>query len=81
MSNVCLVLNQERCKGCSLCITVCARDVLRLSGGVNAAGYHPIETARGERCTGCTLCAWMCPDFVIAVDRRSEPSENVDERK
>lgn len=64
----------ERCKGCDLCVVVCAPRNLRLRPEFNRAGYHPVEFRyqgdRGE-CTACGLCYWVCPDFAItSVDRR-----------
>ncbi|MFW5696149.1 MAG: 4Fe-4S dicluster domain-containing protein [Phototrophicaceae bacterium] len=65
-------VDQERCKGCSLCTAVCPQHVLHLDlTSLNAKGYHPaqlIETD-SQHCTGCALCAVMCPDVCITVLR------------
>ncbi|MHB1419302.1 MAG: 4Fe-4S dicluster domain-containing protein [Bacillota bacterium] len=81
MSKGSLVLEQNRCKGCGLCITACAWDVLQLGEGINAAGYRSVEVFHEEACVGCALCAWMCPDLVIVVERGPELCAQADEGK
>ncbi|MDI9420755.1 MAG: 4Fe-4S binding protein [Bacillota bacterium] len=66
-----VLVNQELCKECSLCITACPHNVLRIGKSMNTKGYHPVEAFAPERCTGCTLCAVMCPDVVLTVRRKS----------
>ncbi|MBM4425057.1 MAG: 4Fe-4S dicluster domain-containing protein [Chloroflexi bacterium] len=67
-----VVINEEACKGCALCVSACKQDVLALAESqINARGYHPIEYVDPrERCTGCGLCAVICPDAVITVYRQ-----------
>ena len=64
-------INQDRCKGCALCTTVCPQgDLVQMSNSFNAKGYRPsIFVDPDSKCTGCTLCAMMCPDVVITVYR------------
>ncbi len=62
---------EDRCKGCQLCIPVCAKGVIQLSSRINVRGYHPAEATHPEECTGCGLCARMCPDTVIRVYREA----------
>ncbi len=66
-----IVIDEERCKGCELCTTVCPKgNLVQMSPGFNAKGYRPSTFVDPEgRCTGCTLCALMCPDMVITVYR------------
>lgn len=66
-----VVIDQERCKECSLCITACPHGVLRISKGINSKGYHPVEAYVPEKCTGCTMCAIICPDLVLTIKRLS----------
>lgn len=65
-----VIVDQERCKECSLCITACPHGVLRISKSINSKGYHPVEAFRPENCTGCTLCAVICPDLVLTIKRK-----------
>ena len=60
-------VNEEICKGCSLCVAACPMKILRLSEKINSKGYHPSEQFDPGKCTGCKLCAIMCPDIAIKV--------------
>ncbi len=63
-----VTIDEERCKGCGLCVAVCPPHVLSLSElRYNSRGYRPIELADG--CTGCEMCYRMCPDMVFEVYR------------
>jgi 2-oxoglutarate ferredoxin oxidoreductase subunit delta len=65
-----VTIASERCKGCSLCVEACPKNVLALSSGVlNQKGFHPAEAARPEACIGCAFCGIMCPDVCITVER------------
>ena len=66
-----IFIDQERCKGCGLCPTVCPQEVIRLDDDtLNAKGYHPalLDDPNGD-CTGCAICAVICPDVCITVYR------------
>lgn len=58
-------IDEERCKGCKICIEFCPTKVLGISLRFNKKGYHPPEILYPERCTGCDICGMMCPDFAI----------------
>lgn len=65
-----VVFNEDRCKGCELCTTVCPNKILVLdTKKINKLGYHPATVTDPEECIGCALCARMCPDCVIEVYR------------
>lgn len=66
-----IVIDQERCKGCELCTTVCPQHVIAMNEDVlNARGYHPAELVDPDNtCTGCAICAVICPDVCITVSR------------
>lgn len=64
-------LDEERCKGCGLCIAACPRKIIRLRLELlNGKGFHPAGVDRMDLCTGCTICATICPDNVIEVYRQ-----------
>jgi 2-oxoglutarate ferredoxin oxidoreductase subunit delta len=66
-----IVVNEEMCKGCELCTTVCPYDLIQMADHYNTKGYKPAVLVDPEqRCTGCTLCAMICPDAVITVFRQ-----------
>lgn len=77
MSKGMVVIDEERCKGCGLCIEVCRTRVLQLAQDrFNQKGYRPVEVNGAEACTGCAACAVICPDVVFTVYRRKrEPLE------
>lgn len=64
-----IFIDQERCKGCELCPSVCPQDILRMDEGLNAKGYHPATLINTQACTGCAICAVICPDACITVLR------------
>ena len=72
-----IVINEDRCKGCELCTTVCPQgDLVRMADHFNVKGYRPSVFVDPEgKCTGCTLCAMMCPDMVITVYRTSRQKQ------
>ena len=62
-----IVVDIEKCKGCSVCITACPSEVILLANEVNGKGYHYAYMENPDACTGCTNCAVVCPDGVISV--------------
>ncbi len=65
-----VIFNEDRCKGCGLCVNACPKQILRISKDrINAKGHFPAEITDQEKCIGCASCAIMCPDTVITVER------------
>ena len=65
-----IVIDPERCKGCTLCKLACPKGVIGLSDTFNTRGYQPAFLDDPERrCTGCAVCALVCPDVAITVYR------------
>lgn len=62
-----LIIDNERCKGCELCLPVCARHLLAMSAALNRKGYHFAEVADADKCLGCLKCARMCPEAAIEI--------------
>ena len=50
-------IDQERCKGCSLCIEYCPSDAIVLSNKLNIKGYFVADFEEKKECTGCATCA------------------------
>ncbi|MFI3283374.1 MAG: ferredoxin family protein [Rikenellaceae bacterium] len=65
-----IVVDNERCKGCGVCVTACPLQVLSLSSEVNGKGYPFAIMVKGDQCTGCASCAIICPDNCITVYRQ-----------
>jgi 2-oxoglutarate ferredoxin oxidoreductase subunit delta len=60
-------VDENRCKGCELCVNACPQKVLRMARTINLKGYFPAEPGRPELCIGCRICAIVCPDVAIEV--------------
>ena len=68
-----VVVDTNRCKGCSLCVVACPHAVLALTTKeVNHKGYPYACAADEEACVGCAACAIVCPDGCISVYRKRE---------
>lgn len=71
-------VDEDRCKGCALCVTACPQSVLALSTDrFNAKGYRPVELVDPDNCTGCTICAIVCPDVIFTVYRAARKKKAV----
>jgi 2-oxoglutarate ferredoxin oxidoreductase subunit delta len=65
-----VTFNEDICKGCELCTTVCPVKIIIMDKTkINAKGYHPATVSDPEKCIGCASCATICPDTVIKVER------------
>ena len=64
-----IVVDTERCKGCSLCVVACPLEVIALAKEVNLKGYNYALQVVEDKCNGCTSCATVCPDGCITVYR------------
>ena len=66
-----IVVNTDRCKGCSLCVVACPKNVIALSAkAVNVHGYRYAEAVLPDECIGCASCGIVCPDGCITVYRK-----------
>ena len=66
-----VTVNNERCKGCALCVESCPTDVLSMHPTkVNIRGYHYVYMENPDACIGCSNCGLVCPDGVLTVYRK-----------
>jgi 2-oxoglutarate ferredoxin oxidoreductase subunit delta len=66
-----VVINEDRCKGCALCVDACPKNVLALAERkVNVHGYPYVEAVNADDCIGCASCGIVCPDGCITVYRK-----------
>lgn len=71
-------IDEMRCKGCELCMTVCPKQLIQMAAHFSARGYRPAMLVDPEeQCTGCLLCATICPDVAITVYRQVKPKAGV----
>jgi 2-oxoglutarate ferredoxin oxidoreductase subunit delta len=61
-----LVIN-DRCKECGLCIELCPPKVLDRLDNYNNFGYRPTYIKDEAGCIGCKICEYACPEFAIFV--------------
>lgn len=66
-TSVSVIIDEEMCKGCGLCISVCPRRAMGLSRQINSRGFHPAGALDLAKCTACAQCALMCPDSCITI--------------
>lgn len=65
-----VTVDQEICKGCSLCVSVCPRNIMELDRKtLNSKGYNPAACTNQEQCIACGFCGIICPDSAITVER------------
>jgi 2-oxoglutarate ferredoxin oxidoreductase subunit delta len=76
-----IVVDEQRCKGCDLCIPACPVDIIVKSGPsrVNLRGWIPVEVTDMSKCIACNLCAIVCPDQAIDVFRFAKPIHHGEE--
>ncbi len=60
-----MVINEERCRGCELCVVFCRQGALEIAEHLNSDGLHPAIQAHPELCRGCAMCAMICPHVAI----------------
>ena len=65
-----VVVYEEHCKSCALCIDICPRHVLAYKRPL----LKPIVVDIGA-CTGCRLCELLCPDWAISVEMEEHRAE------
>ena len=67
-----VTVDKERCKGCGLCIGVCASSTLKMTELMNRKGYrYPLVSATNI-CKGCRQCTEICPDAAIELEGEEE---------
>lgn len=63
-----LVIDYERCKGCSMCVAACPKKILEINKKrLNLKGYNPVDIIDRSACIQCAMCATMCPDVCITL--------------
>lgn len=73
MTRSIITIDEDACKGCGLCVSVCPKGVLAFdTGGFNARGVIPARAANPEACICCAGCALMCPDGAITIEKETE---------
>ncbi|MGQ9581900.1 MAG: 4Fe-4S dicluster domain-containing protein [Thermoplasmatota archaeon] len=62
-----IVVLEDWCKGCEVCIKRCPVSALEASKKMNKRGVYPPKLKEVNNCNFCRLCELLCPDFALAV--------------
>ncbi len=62
-----VVILDEECKGCCVCVDACPKELLQLSDEMNPRGHRYVKLVDTDPCTGCGLCYVQCPSSAIIV--------------
>lgn len=62
-----ITIDQEKCKGCLLCIGFCPKGLIKENSILNKQGVNAVEFQDTGECSGCAMCAVICPDCCIEV--------------
>lgn len=65
-------VNEKRCKGCDICVSVCPAGVLSMRLDSKMILGKVAEVSFPESCIGCRECELHCPDFAIFVAEKGE---------
>ncbi len=61
-------IDEEKCKGCALCVGACPEKILQMStDAFNRQGLPFAVCTDAEKCTACQFCAIICPDAAVRV--------------
>lgn len=53
-----LIVEEEFCKGCGICVAFCPKNVLKMKNG-------KVLIADIDSCIQCGICEMRCPDYAI----------------
>jgi len=68
-----VIIEQNECKGCGVCVDACPPKCLVLMPELNSYGVHAARYT-GENCTACAICFYVCPEpGAITVFRLNVP--------
>jgi len=74
-----LVILEEQCKQCGLCIEFCPKNVLCFDmSKYNRKGYHPVTACDIDACVNCEFCERICPDMAIFLAKKGEARKAYD---
>lgn len=67
-----VTIDREECKGCSLCVYICPKNVLKMDETyINKRATNPAKVKDIDACIACASCARLCPDGVITIEKET----------
>ena len=61
-----IVIDENRCKSCYICLTTCPKGLIKKSDKTSRLGDYLVEfNDPNNECIGCDMCAKRCPDMAI----------------
>ena len=70
-----ITMDQQKCKGCLLCVQACPNELFSVSNELNGLGYFPVKV-KDQECIGCLSCAIVCPDSVFEISRQKKINDS-----
>ena len=59
-----IVIDENRCKSCYICLTTCPKGLIKKSDKTSRLGDYLVEfDDTNNECIGCAMCAKRCPDM------------------
>lgn len=76
--DITLYIDEKLCKGCSICVVFCNKDVFVESDQINKQGYYVPIPEKIEECNGCMICELLCPELaiIIEIEEKEQVSNN-----
>lgn len=68
-----IVVSEERCTGCTLCVADCPYDALEMIPREDDAKYRQLAIVHEDRCVACGVCIGSCPTEALTLGQ--EPAE------
>lgn len=70
-----IVVSEERCTGCTLCVADCPYDALEMIPREDDAKYRQLAIVHDDRCVACGVCVGSCPTEALTLGE--EPAERL----
>lgn len=66
-----IFINEEKCKSCELCVSVCPKKILEITTErINSKGYYPSMITDMDSCIACMSCGRICPEIAITIGKQ-----------
>lgn len=67
-----IVVDEDRCKGCEICVSVCPKRVIELADHFNRQGYRPARMVKARAVVPALVGGGMAEESAAAAKSRSE---------